>query len=226
MLLKLRNNLKYILVFVLLCVSLVFGLLIKDVKKSSILLLGDNKYLENYFDSSYFIKSNFSYNNMKSEDLLYYINNNVKSNDSYIVDEIKYCKVICLSIGLYDVLNLITYNNYENSISYDLDLVKLNLDIYEQNLYHIIDDIININENVSIILTTYDDAFSYLSKKDDLIKKVNNVIVSISNVFSLNLVRVNLNNLEYYDKDNLFKLNNLGKQKSAEIIIKKVVALI
>lgn len=195
MLLKLRNNLKYILVFILLCVSLVFGLLIKDVKKSSILLLGDNKYLENYFDSSYFLKSNFSYNNMKSEDLLYYINNNVKSNDSYIVGEIKYCKVICLSIGLYDVLNLITYNNYENSISYDLDLVKLNLDIYEQNLYHIIDDIININENVNIILTTYDDAFSYLSKKDDLIKKVNNVIVSISNVFSLNLVRVNLNNL-------------------------------
>lgn len=220
-----KNKIKTILAIVL-CISLlVAGLLLKENRKKTVLFLGDNGYIEPYLqDINY--NCSFTYQNMKSENLLYLINNNAKNGNKTIVESIRDSSFVFISIGINDILGKIVFNKHENIISYDLDSIELALSIYEQNMYNIIDDVLNINPSIKIYFIKYDNAFKNLSNSEKLMSYLNKSMDSLAVLFSLNCIEININEDNIYSDDYYFRLNKYGQEMYSKIVVKKVVAII
>lgn len=226
---KIRKWLIFIPVLVL-----VIGLCIfKRSNQELILFLGDNSNVSKHLtELNYQTNDAFTFSKMKSKELLYYVSSNASAkyqNKKVVMNDlIKQSKVIVISIGLNDVLAKLTINKYEKKLSYDDDSLNLTFSILEQNLFNIIEHIKLLNEYARIILTSYDDPFYFLSKNDydhNIIEVLNSLVNSISLFFNEEYLDVSLENIEYYDNEFSIYQNELGKQKTAEIIYQKIIAI-
>lgn len=231
MFMKVIKKVLLIIPIVILLTSLLF---IKKDNTKKVLLLGDNVNIKTYLQEKLenFEVEEFTFSKMKSKDLLYYVTSNASisfENKKKTINElIKSSDYIVISIGLNDILSKIVLNKYEKRITYDKDNMDLAFSILEQNLFNIAEHIKLINDKTNIILTSYDDPFIFLEKEDEnhmLIKNLNSLMNSISVLFSGNYLEINLNNKDYYDDEFSFFLNEEGKQKIAENIYQKIVAI-
>lgn len=216
-------------------IALLIALLFIKKEDKQILLLGDNKgisYCLKELAHDYKINDSLSLKTMKSKELLYYVSSNAYLNNENkkisINQLIKESKYVVISIGINDLLSKLILNKYESKLTYDLDNISLMLSLFEQNLFNIIEHILLVNESCNIIITTYDDPFYLVDKKDEIheiLNKLNLTLISVCNFFEQHYVEIKLNNTMYYDDLNSFYPNDLGNQKIAEIIYQKIIAI-
>ena len=212
----------------------------KNNKSNKILLLGDNKDYKNFIQEELEIRNisndvdnSYTYEDMKSSDLLYYATNNavVNSKEGKISfnDMIKSSSIVCLSIGYIDVLSKITISRYERNISYDKEELELMFSRFEQNLFHIVEHIRLISEDIPIIITGYDDAFYFLEENDanhSIIKTLNDIIKDICYLFDITYVDFSLTNVIYYGDEFSLYPNEFGKRKNAKNLTDKIIAIL
>ena len=216
-------------------IALLIALLFIKKEDKQILLLGDNKDISYYLKElahDYKINDSLSLKTMKSKELLYYVSSNAYLNNENkkisINQLIKESKCVVISIGINDLLSKLILHKYESKLTFDLDNISLMLSLFEQNLFNIIEHILLVNESCNIIITTYDDPFYLVDKKDEIheiLNKLNLTLISVCNFFEQHYVEIKLNNTLYYDDLNSFYPNDLGNQKIAEIIYQKIIAI-
>lgn len=227
---------KYILVTIVFTILISIFIIPKNKEPNKILLLGDNGNIKPYLEEEFNIKgiyenidNSFCYYNMKSEDLLYYISNNASNDKVNFNDSLKESKVVFISIGYADILSRLTISRYEKRISYDKEALEVAYAIFEQNLFHIVEHIRLINDDVIVLLSCYDDSFYFLEENDEnhkIIETLNKIIKDISVLFDVNSIELLLNDVKYYNDEFSFFPNEYGERKKAKILSDKIVALL
>lgn len=173
---------------------------IGDYLSTGKILYSSNKNYNEYLKENYkneLILKEYCKDDLTSYDVL----DLIKNNDSKIKFYIKNANIIILNIGNYELNN---YKELSNEIIID----------YLNNIYTILENIRNLNDNKIILFNAYND-----SKKYDLINKK---LFSYSKKFNTEYIDLNKFNMDYYYNINgKFYLNSKANYKISKMIIKK-----
>ena len=187
-------------------------------------------YLQDYLQD-YKINDSLTLSSMKSKELKEYLYNDVQvryeDKKETIYSLVKRSKFVVLSIGLNDLLSKITLDKYEKKIIFDLDSIELMFTVLEKNLSNIIEKIVLVNKNAEIIVSGYDNPF--LGLKDEefnkIFGKLNSLMNSKVSKFNAYFIENKFEKISYYDSEFSIYLNKVGKQKIAENIYQKIIAI-
>lgn len=179
-------------------------------------ILGD--YLIN---SNLVNESNYNYakSNIDSDALLEMICKDAYSgNDSGLVSLIKESKYITISVGMNDILQYIRFDSNNQKIEYDKEYIKRKLEIFKQNYYEIIEEIKELNDEVSVYLVGYYSPFSWVDEENkegvnEVFKLLNDSIKEVSDFMSVYYVDIS----EVSKEENMFSkyqiyLNQMGHE--------------
>ena len=225
-----KKIIKWVLVIVL-ALSIILGLFIIKNKKEYCyylaigdyvskdqILKGDNvksfsSYLSNYLISNKLVnESNKDYlkNSMTSKKMLEMIENDIYvPNDEGIVKKIKKSKYITITLGVNDLINNLKYDNMNDKLIYDKDLILNKIDIFKHNYYTIVDNIKDINKDAKIILVG---SYPFYNDKE-ISNLLNEAIKDVAyNYDCLFVDTVSIDDGYLYD-DNKLYLNNMGQEK-------------
>lgn len=159
----------------------------------------------------------FTFDKIESKTMLKLIGDNAYSFERKkdIKSLIKKCNQIVLSIGIFDLLKGVYFENGEQRYKYLPSLLEL----FELNVYHIISSIFEYNKKISIIvLSLYNPyVFSDNSFYENIslsIERYNEVLKYVSEEF--NLSYLDINEFCLLDEFNTFSIES--KNKTMELI--------
>lgn len=211
--------------------------LIREGNKCSYLSIGDyvsktqyqnNEVVYSFSDSvgEYLIDNNlvssinkeYITNNMTSKKLLEMIENGVYGVDNNnILKSIKNSKYITITLGINDLINNIKYDNDNDKLTYNKDLIIEKVNVFKHNYYNIIEGIKDVSSDTNIILVG--SCFIY----DDFIENLlNDAIKEVANYNGLLYIDVsNIDEVCLFENNKLY-LNSNGQ----EVLFNKIVAKI
>ena len=113
------------------------------------------------------INDNYTYSNIDSASLLEMIcKDSYSGEDEGLTSLIKESKYITISVGMNDILQYIRFDSTNQNMEYDKDYILRKLEIFKQNYYEIIDEIKELNEEVSVYLIGYYCPFDWVDEEN------------------------------------------------------------
>ena len=170
--------------------------------------LVDNKLVEN-------VNYSYSSSGIDSSKLLEMINKDAYlSNGDNLIKQIENSKYITISVGMNDILQYIRFDSNNKEIIYDKEFIKRKLEVMKQNYYESVEEIKNINDEVSVYLIGYYCPFA--TEEDDfseVFNMLNDSIRQVSELMSVNYVDISsVNKKENMVYENEIYLNSLGHE--------------
>ena len=170
-----------------------------------------------FFANEYQNCVDFSFERIESKTMLKLIDDNAYSFERKkdINSLIKKSDTLILSIGMFDLLKGVYYDDGEQKYQYIPSLLEL----FELNLYHIINSLIEVNKKISLcVLSLYNPyVFADSSFYQDIslsVEKYNHVIEYICNDFNLKFIDIN----EFSSFVEFNILSNKSKEQIMELI--------
>ena len=165
------------------------------------------------------VNNSYTSSSINSELLLEMICKDAYSgNDTGLVSVIKDSKYITISVGMNDILQYLRFDSNKQEIVYDKEYIKRKLEIMKQNYYEIVENIKEINADVSIYLMSYYCPFTWVNEDNiDSVKEVfdllNDSIKEVSELMDVYYVDIS----EVSKEENMFGkyqvyLNELGHE--------------
>ena len=119
-----------------------------------------------------------------------------------ISNVIKESDMITISIGYNDVMNNVRYNSITNKYLYDNVVLDRVMSILQSNLYEIVSQIYEYNDNVDVfVLSSYYPYPSVVNAAEELFYELNSSIKEACQDSGAIFVDINgVSNIEYFDK--------------------------
>jgi len=232
-----KNKITRYLIVVLCVIAILFALvkiLTSNKKLDTYLAIGDylsvsgdlrgeqivsfTSLLGDYFVSKEMvsnINSNYTSSSVTSSLLLEMINkDSYNGEDEGLVSLISKSKYITISVGMNDILQYVRFDSNNKEMIYDEDVIERKLEIMKQNYYEIVDEIQNINDQVSIYLVGYYCPFGGDNEESNKVfNLLNDSIRDVSELMNVNYVDIS----DVGKEENLVNkyqiyLNNLGHE--------------
>lgn len=216
-------------------------LIVKQTNMRYFVVMGDDQSFGTYYNNTYLsygdlvyeelqeerVVSNyndtFATQGMRSGDLLKLVsldvcdlNTNIK-----LSEYVKMSKYLCLTVGLNDVLERITYNKSTNTLEYDLDSVEMQIEIVGHNLYDILTCLKSWNEELEIYIIGYG---VYPIEGEKIISKLNSCLKETCFSAQTNYVEYCFDGLECFERNTVFYPSIRGHQMIANYVKEDIIS--
>lgn len=175
----------------------------------------DNKEVEK-------VNSTYAFSSVDSYTLLEMIIKDAYSGeDSGLVSLIKDSKYISITVGLNDIYQYIRYDYKNKELIYDKEFIKRKIEMMKQNYYEIVNEIKDINSEVTVYLIGY--YFPYDSYEevsgDGVFDMLNDAIKDVGDVLGVYYVDVSkVGKKDNLANENQIYLNNEGHKYIFDVI--------